>query len=155
MSGVHDYRCHPESFERYFFNCRASLVRKRSAGARNKESMRYVAPLVHSGVFDPRGTERVRAIRRAPRGEKTPLSAIRRRPQQKTGEICGLSPFTQEWGPPCEGSSHPRQRVATALSRSTNVQLIFDNLNSVQHHGSRPIGEKRCERFPSPSCLSC
>jgi len=45
---------------------------------------------VHSGVFDPRGAERVRAVRRAPRGEKTPLGAVHRRPQQKVGEICGL-----------------------------------------------------------------
>ena len=43
-----------------------------------------------SGVFDPRGAERVLTVRRAPRGEKTPLGAMHRRPQQKAGEICGL-----------------------------------------------------------------
>ncbi len=43
-----------------------------------------------SGVFDLRGAERVRAVRRAPRGEKTPLGAVHRRPQQEVGEICGL-----------------------------------------------------------------
>ncbi len=43
-----------------------------------------------SEVFDPRGAERVLAVRRAPRGEKTPLGAVHRRPQQKAGEICGL-----------------------------------------------------------------
>ena len=36
------------------------------------------------------GAERVLAVRRAPRGEKTPLGAIYRRPQQTAGEICGL-----------------------------------------------------------------
>ena len=36
------------------------------------------------------GAERVLAVRRAPRGKKTPLGAIYRRPQQKAGEICGL-----------------------------------------------------------------
>ena len=45
---------------------------------------------VHSGVFDPRGAERVFAVRRAPRGEKTPLGAVHRRPHQKIGEICRL-----------------------------------------------------------------
>jgi hypothetical protein len=29
-------------------------------------------------------------VRRAPRGEKTPLGAMHRRPQQEAGEICGL-----------------------------------------------------------------
>ena len=45
---------------------------------------------VHSGVYDLRGAERVLAVRRAPRGEKTPLGAAHRRPQQKASEICGL-----------------------------------------------------------------
>jgi len=45
---------------------------------------------VPSGVFDPRGAERVLVVRRAPRGEKTPLGAVHRRPQQKAGEICRL-----------------------------------------------------------------
>jgi len=47
---------------------------------------------VHSGVFDPRGAERVLTVRRAPRGEKTPLGAVHRHPQQKVGEICRLGP---------------------------------------------------------------
>ena len=37
------------------------------------------------------GAERVLAVRRAPRGEKTPLGTVHRRPQQKVGEICGLT----------------------------------------------------------------
>ena len=44
-----------------------------------------------SGVFDLRGAERVLEVRRAPRGEKTPLGAMHRRPQQKAGEIGGLN----------------------------------------------------------------
>jgi hypothetical protein len=43
-----------------------------------------------SGVFDPRGAERVLEVRRAPRGEKTPLGTMHRRSQQEAGEICGL-----------------------------------------------------------------
>jgi len=38
---------------------------------------------VPSGVFDPRGAERVLAVRRASRGEKTPLGAVHRRSQQE------------------------------------------------------------------------
>jgi len=38
----------------------------------------------------PRGAERVLAVRRAPRGEKTPLGVVHRRPQQKAGEKYGL-----------------------------------------------------------------
>ncbi len=45
---------------------------------------------VPSGVSDPRGAERVLAVRRAPRGEKTPLGAVHRRSQQEAGEICAL-----------------------------------------------------------------
>ena len=45
---------------------------------------------VPSGVFDPRGAERVLAVRRAPRGEKRPLGAVHRRAQQEAGEIRGL-----------------------------------------------------------------
>jgi len=37
------------------------------------------------------GAERVLAVRRAPRGEKTPLGAVHRRPQQEAGEICRLA----------------------------------------------------------------
>ena len=47
---------------------------------------------VPSGFFDPRGAERVLAVRRAPRGEKRPLGAMHRRSQQEAGEICGLGP---------------------------------------------------------------
>jgi hypothetical protein len=36
---------------------------------------------VLSGVFDPRGAEAYLTVRRAPRGEKAPLSAVHRRPQ--------------------------------------------------------------------------
>jgi hypothetical protein len=45
---------------------------------------------MHSGFFDPRGAERVLAVRRTPRGEKTMLGVVHRRPQQEVGEICGL-----------------------------------------------------------------
>jgi endonuclease-3 len=44
---------------------------------------------VPSGVSDPRGAESYLKVRRAPRGEKTPLGAVHRRPQQKAGEKCG------------------------------------------------------------------
>jgi len=37
------------------------------------------------------GAERVLAVRRAPRGEKTPLGVMHRRSQQEAGEICGLT----------------------------------------------------------------
>ena len=43
-----------------------------------------------SGVFDPRGAEAYLTVRRAPRGEKTSLRGMHRRPQQETGEKCGL-----------------------------------------------------------------
>ena len=43
-----------------------------------------------SGVCDLRGAKRVLAVGRAPRGEKTPLGAVHRRPQPTVGEICGL-----------------------------------------------------------------
>ena len=43
-----------------------------------------------SGVLDPRGAESYLKVRRAPRGEKTPLGAVHRRPQQEAGGICGL-----------------------------------------------------------------
>ena len=43
-----------------------------------------------SGVFDPRGAEAYSTVRRAPRGEKTLLGAVHRRPQQTVGEICRL-----------------------------------------------------------------
>ena len=43
-----------------------------------------------SGVFDPRGAEAYLTVRRAPRGEKTSLGGVHRRPQQETGENCGL-----------------------------------------------------------------
>ena len=43
-----------------------------------------------SGVSDLRGAESYFAVRRAPRGEKTSLGAVHRRPQQEAGEICGL-----------------------------------------------------------------
>ena len=46
---------------------------------------------MHSGGFDPRGAERVLVVRRAPRGEKTPLGAVPWRPQQKVGEIFRLA----------------------------------------------------------------
>jgi len=42
----------------------------------------------------PRGAERVLSVRRAPRGEKTLLGAVYRRPQQEAGEICGLAMTT-------------------------------------------------------------
>jgi len=45
---------------------------------------------VPSAVFDPRGAESYSTVRRVPRGEKTPLGAVHRRPQQEAGEICGL-----------------------------------------------------------------
>jgi hypothetical protein len=45
---------------------------------------------VPSGVFGPRGAERVLAVRRAPRGENTPLDAMHCWPQQKAYVICGL-----------------------------------------------------------------
>ncbi len=57
---------------------------------------------VLSGVFDLRGAERVLAVRRAPRGEKTPLGAMHRRSQQEAGEICGLDLS------PLRGSYHQR-----------------------------------------------
>jgi len=41
---------------------------------------------VPSGVFDPRGAESYLTVRRAPRGEKTPLGAVHRRSQQEAGE---------------------------------------------------------------------
>jgi hypothetical protein len=54
---------------------------------------------VPSGVFDPRGAESYFTVRRAPRGEKTPLGAVHRWPQQKAGEKCGLRPsgHPDEW----------------------------------------------------------
>ena len=47
---------------------------------------------VPSGVFDPRGAEAYLTVRRAPRGEKTSPGGVHRRPQQETGEKCGLGP---------------------------------------------------------------
>ncbi|MCK5375740.1 MAG: hypothetical protein KAJ97_01580, partial [Acidobacteria bacterium] len=37
------------------------------------------------------GAEAYLTVRRATRGEKTPLGAVHRRPQQEAGEICGLA----------------------------------------------------------------
>ena len=51
---------------------------------------------VPSGVFDPRGAEAYVTVRRAPRGEKTSLSGVHRRPQQETGEKCGLTQRLRE-----------------------------------------------------------
>jgi len=45
---------------------------------------------VPGGVCDPRGAEAYLTVRRAPRGEETPLGAVHRRPQQEAGEKCGL-----------------------------------------------------------------
>ena len=42
-----------------------------------------------------RGAESYLTVRRAPRGEKTPLGAVHRRPQQEAGEICGLKHSVQ------------------------------------------------------------
>jgi hypothetical protein len=47
--------------------------------------------VVRCGVCDPRGAERVLAVRRAPRGEQMPQIAADFRPQQKAGEKCGLA----------------------------------------------------------------
>ena len=46
---------------------------------------------VPSEVFDLRGAESYLTVRRAHRGEKTPMGAVHRRPQQKAGEISGLN----------------------------------------------------------------
>jgi len=47
---------------------------------------------VPSGDLEPRGAESYLTVRRAPRGEKAPLGAVHRWPQQKAGEKCGLRP---------------------------------------------------------------
>ena len=44
---------------------------------------------VPSGVFDSRGAEAYWTVRRAPRGEKTLLGKVHRRPQQEPGEVSG------------------------------------------------------------------
>ncbi len=49
------------------------------------------------GVFDPRGAEAYLTVRRAPRGEKTPLGVVPRRPQKKAGEKCGLGLGRLHW----------------------------------------------------------
>ncbi len=55
------------------------------------------------------GAERVLEVRRAPRGEKTPLGVMHRRPQQKAGEICGLEPNLRALpGPGSIAQSLPR-----------------------------------------------
>ena len=75
--------CTEASFARADF--RRELVRiSRQVPSRGRRGA------VPSGVFDPRGAEAYSTVRRAPRGEKTPLGAVHRRPQQEAGEICGL-----------------------------------------------------------------
>ena len=64
---------------------------------------------VPSGVFDPRGAEAYLTVRRAPRGEKTSLGGVHLRPQQETGEMCGLAPSPLDQSPQAVriGSSEP------------------------------------------------
>jgi hypothetical protein len=75
-------------------DCNAIRVREmqRSARVSHQLSSRGRRGAVPSGVFDPRGAESYFTVRRAPRGEKTPLGAVHRWPQQKAGEKCGLGP---------------------------------------------------------------
>ena len=72
------------------FSCRSTEIVQSLACISHQLSSRGRRGAVLSGVFDLRGAERVLAVRRAPRCEKTPLGATYRRPQQKAGEICGL-----------------------------------------------------------------
>jgi len=97
---------------------------------------------VHSGVFDPRGAERVLAVRRAPRGEKTPPGAVHRRPQQEVGEICGLVFFmllalgtaaaqetesSQEAEPAAEAENHSRGPSCKVIDRVTDSESLKNN----------------------------
>jgi len=68
---------------------------------------------VPRGVCDLRGADAYLTVRGAPRGEKTLLGAVHRRPQQKVGEICGLKPGTPL--PPFNFHLFERRRFGTAL----------------------------------------
>ncbi len=68
------------------------LERRREARVSHQLSSRGQRGAVPSGVYDPRGAESYLTVHRAPRGEKTPLGAVHRWPQQKVGEKCGLRP---------------------------------------------------------------
>ncbi len=68
----------------------STRYRYREARLSHRCSSRGRRGAVRSGVYDPRGADSYLTVRGAPRGEKTPLSAVHRRPQQKTGEIGGL-----------------------------------------------------------------
>ena len=79
-----------DSIRRTSSKAQSTRCRYREARISHRCSSRGRRGAVRSGAYDPRGADSYLTVRGAPRGEKTPLSAVHRRPQQKTGEICGL-----------------------------------------------------------------
>jgi hypothetical protein len=61
-----------------------------------------------------RGAETSLGVHRTRRGEKTPLGAVHRQPQQKAGEICGLHDAFKELGQLWRGK-RPREEIALTV----------------------------------------
>ena len=85
-----------------------------------------------SGVDDPRGAEAYPEVRRAPRGEETPLGAVHRRPQQTAGEKCGPD-IAQD------------PAIGVALARETSAVNLEDFIESsgLDLHPVPPLDRKR------------
>jgi len=72
---------------------------------------------VSSGVFDLRDAESYSTVRRASRGEKTPLDAVHLRPQQKIGEKCGLESRGDNYGRDYKDRHHHLRPLPTLCGR--------------------------------------
>ncbi len=75
--------------------CRSSAMEghRRRRGALNPDPWRPQRTTLGAPAGPRGGADAYLTVRGAPRGEQTPLGAGHRRPQQKAGEICGLSYF--------------------------------------------------------------
>ena len=90
---------------------------------------------VPSGVCDLRGADSYSTVRGAPRGEKTPLGALHRRPQQKVGEICGLTLFMRSFSSLGQSSG-----TGTGTGTGTNRLWQWERLRLCH----RPFGWDNC-----------
>ena len=143
-SGVFDSR----GAEAYLTVRRAPLAR-----TSHRCSSRGCRGAVTTGVFDPRGADAYLTVRRAPRGEKTSLGGVHRRPQQETGEKCGLGENT----PPGGVHRRPQQEtgekcgldnVGTGRSLVRIGQRSFDAPcpRRAPRGYSRPVAAVTCRR---------
>ena len=113
---------------------RGSCARCRLTRTSHQVSSREQRGAVSRWVLDPRGAEAYLEVRRAPRGEKTNLGAVHRRPQQEAGEICGLTP--------AEGLMRGSIKRAGVLARGAGLGEISITTVEREKVARAPVGRR-------------